>query len=325
MSIDYNADVLPLYASKLEGDPSYNQEFANVVGGTYDPDEARGVDGEQLKVNTVDTAVMASVSGTPVLQDWLDSVQALPLHGTDFEAAILNDTLVIVSLTSADLVIAAGTAPGGLTATGLTAGTFTGGGDLGTGRADQPNEQRLLTTLGVLVAHLRLLGSRAEARNLHFILSRIATGVGSGGFVYDDQSSSVSGNVMNPSFVVTDQITVEVVDPSIGTVVGTDFTTNPAGPGFDMDDLVATINVDAIVAGVTTKDLTAINDGGKLKLVSARGHNIEIQQGTVGNDLAASKAGIEFGISRSKRAEVAEKVKSDALDYFDTNRRDLNL
>ena len=315
MAIDYDGSILPLYASDLATETEYTQVLASVLGGTYDDDEVRGAVGEQLKVNGVDTA---AAPANPVLQDWLDAVQALAAHGVDYEASIDNGALFIKALNTTSLVIADGTVGGGIAATGLVAGTFAAGGDLETGRADQVNEQRILTTLGVLVAHLRLLSDRDEARNLHFVLSRIATGVGSGGFVYDDLSSSVTGNVRNAAYGTTNGILIVVTDPATDTVIVT-VDVQVGGTGL-LSDLVAAIQ------GVSNDDnLTAVDAGGYLKLVSALGHNIDVQIGATGDDLATTKSGLEFAVTQSKRAEVADKVKEEALDYFDTNARDLNL
>ena len=82
--------------------------------------------------------------------------------------------------------------------------------------------------------------------------------------------------------------------------------------------------VTAINALSGDDDLTAVNVGGYVRLVSANGNNIEMVTGT--NDRATNKSGIEFGlVAQSDRARVADKVKAEALDYFDTERRDLNL
>jgi len=320
MAIDYDTSVLPLYAADLDSRPEYTQELPSVLGGTYAPDEVRGGVGEQLKVNGVDTAAMVPTS--PVLQDWLDAIQALPLHGTDYVASIDNGAIYIEALTATALVIADGTVAGGIAATGLVAGTYPVlGGDLETGRADQVNEQRILTTLGVLVAHLRLLSDRDEARNLHFVLSRIATGVGSGGFVYRDASSEVTGNVRNPAYIAGDLMSITVTNPATDTAVYTLADIAVAGP-FDVDAMVTAIQ--ALTAGAGDPELDAVNAGGYLQLVSANGNNIEIVTGT--NDRATNRSGLEFGlVAQSDRARVADKVKEDALDYFDTNARDLNL
>jgi len=317
MAIDYDTSVLPLYAADLDSRPEYTQELPSVLGGTYAPDEVRGGVGEQLKVNGVDTAAMVPTS--PVLQDWLDAIQALPLHGTDYVASIDNGAIYIEALTATALVIADGFVAGGIAATGLVAGTYPVlGGDLETGRADQVNEQRILTTLGVLVAHLRLLSDRDEARNLHFVLSRIATGVGSGGFIYRDASSSVTGNVKNPAYVAGDLMSITVTNPATDAAVYTLADIAVLAP-FDADAMVTAIN-----ALSDDDDLRASNVGGFVRLVSANGNNIEMVTGT--NDLATNRTGLEFGlVAQSDRARVADKVKEDALDYFDTNARDLNL
>lgn len=317
MAIDYDTSVLPLYAADLASKEEYAQELPSVLGGTYAADEVRGAAGEQININGVDTAAMVPVA--PVLQDWLDAIQALAAHGVDYVASIDNGAIFIEAITATALVIADGTVTGGLAATGLAAGTYpVVGGDLETGRADQTNEERILTTLGVLVSHLRLLSDRDEARGLHFVLSRIATGVGSGGFIYDDLTSEVTGNVRNAAYGTTDDIEIEVYNPATGAVV-TSAVVAVGGTGL-LSDLVAAIN-----GAFATADLEASDVGGHLRLVSANGHDVNVLTGGA-NNLAANKSGIEFGlVAQSKRAEVADKVKAEALDYFDTERRDLNL
>lgn len=318
MAIDYDASVLPLYAADLDSRPEYTQELPSVLGGTYAADEVRGAATEQLKVNGVDTVAM--VPAAPVLQDWLDAIQALAAHGVDYVATIDNGAIFIEALTATTLVIADGTAAGGIAATGLVAGSYPVlGGDLETGRADQVNEQRILTTLGVLVAHLRLLGDRDEARNLHFVLSRIATGVGSGGFVYRDASSEVTGNVRNAVYGTTDGILVVVTNPATDAVVET-VDVAVGGTGL-LSDLVTAING----AVGTAANLEASDVGGYLRLYSELGHNISVEIGASTDDLATNKSGLEYAVAQSDRARVADKVKEDALDYFDTNARDLNL
>lgn len=330
MAIDYNADVLPLYNTKLEGSPEYVQELASVSTREFSTRDADvvGLAAETAIINGVTVTVTGDLNtnADSSLDAWLSDFNASALAADiDFNIVQENNgnfVIVMVAIddgSPVDIDITGGT---GLSSLGLSIDLIKSGGDLQTGRADQMNEQRLLTTLGVLVSHLRVLGSRVESRALLHILSRISTGVGSGGFVYSDLSTSVCGNVRNPAFVVNDQINIKIVNPWTGAINA--FQTTPAGPGFDMDDLVAAINTDAGNAGLSTNGLEAFNDGGRLKFVSEGGLNIEVQSG-VGNDLAASKSGLEFGISRSKRVEVAEKVKADALDYFDTSRRALNL
>lgn len=322
MAIDYNGDILPFYVSRLEGKDEYIQEEASTAGNSYPDDEVRGAVGEQISING---EVTAAAPASPVLQDWLDAIQALSKHTVEYDAAIVDGAIVLVGIGGVSLVVADGTTTGGLAATGLNAGTTVGGGDLGIARADQTNEQRLLTTLGVLVAHLRLLGSRAESRNLHFILSRIATGVGSGGFVYADTTVTVKGNVKNPTYTVGDEVNLQLVNEGEGTVVTApvDISVASASP-FDLDKLVADINT----ASPGVSSLEATNDGGYLKLHSEDGLSINIVDYTVvagANNAATNGSGLEYGENRSKRNEVAEKVKEEALDYFDTNRRALNL
>ena len=338
MAIDYNAEVLPLYA-KLDADASYTQELATQSSRAYDEtDESIGAGNEQILINAVPITVTGTVpvSGDASLDDWLTAIQAaVGFTGLtpDMEAAILTQqdggkVLVIVAVdkgvSTVDITTAAGT-PDGLPSLGMPVATVLSGGDLGLGRADQKNEQRILTTLGVLVAHLRLLGNRAESRNLHFVLSRIATGVGSGGFVYSDTTATVSGNVKNPTYTFgagADELHLTLINEGEG-VENT--------PAIAIDIVVSAADLDTLVSDITTAvgvgnadQLTASNDGGHLKLHSEDGLTITVVSGG-NNDAATNKSGLEYGATRSKRNEVAEKVKAEALDYFDTNRRALNL
>ncbi len=342
MAIDYNTDILQFYASRLETDPSYIQELATVTSRGYpDRDVTEiGLDGDNFQLNT-GTVTGTGAGAGPTLDEWLVDIKAsTDVLNNNLDASIVkqdNGEFIIV-IEAADLTIPVdittveGTDPDkGLKALGIPEGTVKSGGELGLGRADQKKEQRLLTTLGVLISHLRLMKSRSEARNLHFILSRIATGVGSGGFVYDDQSSSVRGNVRNPNYKVNDSMLIKLVHEAEGVVKNTFDFEMPSVTNYDLDDLVTLINNEVSAASATTDNLEAFNDRGYLKLVSLDGYTISIQQGAATSGTAGqaddltTKSGLEFEDNRSKRNEVAEKVKEEALDYFDTNRRSLSI
>ena len=149
----------------------------------------------------------------------------------------------------------------------------------------------------------------------------VSTGAGSGGFVYDDLASEVTGNVRNPVYVATDEVNISLVNEATG-AAPTYYSV--AATGTTLAQMVIDING----AGAAAADLIASDAGGYLKLESANGLTIGIVEFTPAggaNDIGTHKSGLDFGDNRSKRNEVAEKVKAEALDYFDTNRRELNL
>ncbi len=176
-------------------------------------------------------------------------------------------------------------------------------------------EQRILTTLEVVVSHMRLLEDRDEARLLHYVLSRAITGAGSGGFVYDDISSGVDGNVASPAFQATDDIRLQVVDPADGSDVLA--ATNVAAGGATLASLIGAINT----ASPGANDLAASDYKGRLRLVSANGYTIVVLAGGA-NDLATSTAGVELGEYKSKRTEVADRVRDEGVAFYETEQRE---
>ena len=55
---------------------------------------------------------------------------------------------------------------------------------------DEDSENRILSTIEAIRSHMELLADRDEARLLHFCLSTMLEGVGSGGFVYGSTSDN---------------------------------------------------------------------------------------------------------------------------------------
>jgi hypothetical protein len=145
--------------------------------------------------------------------------------------------------------------------TDILAGLWTGGEDqlepYATFIADNPlltdedSETRILSTIEAVRSHIELLNGRDEARLLHFCLSTMLEGFGSGGFIYgstsDNENAVVEGNVVNPVFAGADDIEFATLDGVTGVLLVSGVV---AAGGTGLDDIIAAINGDAEVAAV---------------------------------------------------------------------------
>jgi len=187
---------------------------------------------------------------------------------------------------------------------------------------DETEEQRILTTLEVVISHIRLLRDRDEARLLHYVLSRAITKAGSGGFVYDDLTTRLVGSARNPSFGTTDTITIQVIDPADGTDALAATAVVVGGTGL-LSDLVTAINT----ASPSAPELTAVDNGGRLELNSTDGLTIVVSLagGGAPADEATRLAGIEPGTYKSKPVEVADDARDEAVAWFEGEAREETL
>ena len=117
---------------------------------------------------------------------------------------------------------------------------------------DEDSETRILSTIEAIRSHIELLNGRDEARLLHFCLSTMLEGFGSGGFIYGSTSDNINavaeGNIVNPVFLGADDIEFATVDGvtgvlEVGAVVS-------LGGGTTLDELITAINGDPQVAGI---------------------------------------------------------------------------
>lgn len=202
---------------------------------------------------------------------------------------------------------------------------------------DEDSENRILSTIEAVRAHMELLADRDEARLFHFCLSTMLEGFGSGGFIYgstsDNENVVVEGNVPNPVYAATDDIEFATLsgvsgDASISVV---------AAGGTTLDDLVAAINGDG---GLTAAGITAARTpDARLRIIqepvggATRAAGFVITQGEGGaNDLAVANSGISlqapgnrFGLTQAglnggiflpKVIEVANKARDRALQVY---------
>lgn len=191
---------------------------------------------------------------------------------------------------------------------------------------NETSEQDILTTLAVVEAHLRLLRDRDEARVLHYVLTRLITAAGSGGFIYEDLGIDVLGSTPNPSFGATDDIEIvyDLATPTSSIIA--------VGGTGTLDDLIAAINGDGGISGagiVASKKRGRLNlsmDDGSLAASEDRRYAPGFAIGTGGaNNEAARKAGLEKQTYTNILDQLADKVRDDSLDFFQTERREADL
>ena len=212
---------------------------------------------------------------------------------------------------------------------------------------DEDSENRILSTIEAVRSHMEVLADRDEARLLHFCISTMLEGVGSGGFVYgatsDNELTVIEGNVRNPVFVATDDIEFAEIDGvSGGAVIGV-----VAATGTDLDTVVADINGagltdaagGAITARATPDRRLRIEQG--IGGANTRATGLVVTQGEgAANDLLVAKAGIGIqppstigvtqaglngGIYLPKVIQVANAARDRALAHFLGQIRDPSL
>lgn len=195
------------------------------------------------------------------------------------------------------------------------------------GRANEVSEQDILTTLAVVEAHVRLLRDRDEARILHYALARLLKGIGSGGFVFEDLGIDVAGSKVNPVFAPTDDI--ELLDETGTPIVGTPVAVGGTGT---LADAVAAINGVAavgtagIVASGVNGRLTLTQDDGSLAASANRRYAPGFAIGVGGaNNNVARLAGLEIAVHKNRLDELADRLRDDALDFFQKEQREETL
>ena len=202
-----------------------------------------------------------------------------------------------------------------------------------TARVDHVSEQDILTTMAVVEAHIRLLRDRDEARVLHYALSRLLKGIGSGGFVFEDLGIDVVASKPNPVFAPTDEI--EVLDAAGSPVIAA-FAVGGTGT---LADLVNTFNTTG-AAALPAAGITASINRGRLQISMDDGSLASSPPppavgrrfapgfgiGTGGaNTNVARIAGLEFGQYKNRLDVLADRLRDDALDFFQKERREDDL
>lgn len=198
-----------------------------------------------------------------------------------------------------------------------------------TARADHVSEQDILTTMAVVEAHIRLLRDRDEARVLHYTLARLLKGIGSGGFIFEDLGIDVVGSTPNPVFAAGDVI--EVVDAVGANIVTVTLSTAP----FNVQNCAADMNAAAAgalgVAGIVAsvngnRQLVLTMDDGSLAASENRRFGPGFGIGTAGaNTNVARSAGLELVQYRNRLDVLADRLRDDALAFFQNERREDDL
>ena len=209
---------------------------------------------------------------------------------------------------------------------------------------DEDSEQRILSTIEAIRSHIELLADRDEARLLHFCLSTMLEGIGSGGFIYGGTSGNenavIEGNVPNPVYAAPDDIQFAALD---GVTGGAGIATVAAG-GTGLDDLITAINGSGALtaAGITaarTQDnrlrITQVPVGAATAaagFVITRGEggandNAVTKSGIVTQEpgARATEAGLAGGYYLAKVTEVANNCRDRALQVFEGQIREPGL
>lgn len=204
---------------------------------------------------------------------------------------------------------------------------------------DEDSENRILSTVEALRAHMEVLSDRDEARLFHFCISTMLEGFGSGGFVYGQTSNNeltvVEGNKPNPVFTIGDDIEIAEVDGvSGGAVIGVVVAT-----GTTLDDVIADINGAALTDASGASITASATPDRRLRLTqevgagNTRATGFVITQGEgAANDLIVAKAGISLqapgnangltqgglngGIFLPKVIQVANAARDRAVRVF---------
>ena len=165
--------------------------------------------------------------------------------------------------------------------------------------ADEPSENRILSTIEAIRSHMEVLADRDEARLLHFCLSTMLEGIGSGGFVYGATSGNedavVEGNVPNPTYAGGEIILIHELDGvSVGAAIGT--VTAAAG---GLDTFIGTFNTAALTDAAGGLILASRTPDGRLRITqgvgtapATRASGFVITRGVAANDDAVTVSGI---------------------------------
>lgn len=173
---------------------------------------------------------------------------------------------------------------------------------------DQTSEQRILTTVEILRAHMALLRSDEEARLFHYCVARMLAGVAYN-YIYDDLVASVSGNVTVNGTTFANGDTVDVTTAS-----GTDNVVLAGAPFTDLDAVVTDIN--GLIA--TATEVEAFNDGGKLGFRNTTGNDgVPFTLAIGAGPSVLNKAGISAGDFYSKVERVANAARDEAVAHFE--------
>jgi hypothetical protein len=210
---------------------------------------------------------------------------------------------------------------------------------------DDAAENRILSTVEALRAHMALLKSRDEARLFHFCVATMLEGFGSGGFVYGEnglgaEDAVVEGNIVEPTFDAGDDIEFYTLDGvSAGVLIA-----EVDASGGDLDSVITDINGNGSVTGAGI--LASRTQNGRLRLTqapvagtAADGFVITFGEGA-DNDNIVKKAGIdlqknanvvEAGLAGlgayfiAKVTEVANNCRDRALAVFEGQARDTDF
>lgn len=178
---------------------------------------------------------------------------------------------------------------------------------------NQLSEQRILTTIEILRAHIAELRDPSEARLLHYCLSRMLAAIPMSGYIASRLAPQATGTVSAPTFSANAAINV--------TVGGTTADVLFEAGGNDLAAAIVAINAD--LAADNVDEVEAFNDGGFLGFRNTDGNegvSFTLATGTAVGVAAqiATEAGITLGTYSGGTAQVsaAAVARDDALAHF---------
>lgn len=218
MTIRYNNDIYPLFPSKVLTDSTYRSDRAYVVGSRVFMNPAQQVANDltdEIVINgtSVPFAVGVSLNDlitqiniNPILT--LLEIKASPMPVEDGVVFLLERT------TPGDISITEGLieAEPILIKLGVTPGIYDSGGIVPFEFTDEQDEQNVLTSLEILISHLRKLNNTKEAKLFVFSLSKMVNSFKISAFLEHDLNEKIEviGNRTNPVIIPGDNFRVTV-------------------------------------------------------------------------------------------------------------------
>ena len=206
---------------------------------------------------------------------------------------------------------------------------------------DEDTEVRILSTIEAIRSHMEILEDRDEARLLHFALSTMLEGFGSGGFIYGGTSENattiVEGNIPNPVFAGGEELEIAELDGvSGGASIAASIFAAPAG---DLVTWVAAFNAATVTDASGAVFVASRTPDGRLRIVQpvgtlpalhppAAASGFVITQGEGANDgvlgvagigiqppatVGVTQAGLNGGIYLPKVKQVANAARDRAV------------
>lgn len=166
---------------------------------------------------------------------------------------------------------------------------------------NQTSEQRILTTIEILRAHMAVLSSDEEARLLHYCVARMLAAMGTN-YIYDDTTVQAVGNIPVTGGMFADDYTVEVtIGPRVEEV------TLDAAPYASLAAVVTDINTDLTsleARGTASPAAGDFDNGDTVTITTASGTDAVVLDDAVYADIDAVVTDINSQISNASEVEA---------------------